>query len=189
MFIGNIKHDATITKLKVICVPLATHSRIFLVGGSSISTARTTVRNWTASLKFHRLELPRKCRCRRKAFRSITQWSQTRVLHVVDLFVFFGILASFLDWISLSVTVSDPSSRIFFTCKQVSRKILGAKIEIVNCLLVVCTQRFKIVFRKLNSSTASKAALVWVINGSTSDSESFDTARIFRLFLAFTTNN
>ena len=75
---------------------------------------------------------------------------------------------------------------------QVGRKILGAKIEIVNCLLVVYTRkwRVKIVFRKLNSSTAIKAALVWVINGSTSDrSESLDTARLFRVFLAFTTNN
>ena len=45
---------------------------------------------------------------------------------------------------------------------QVDRKILGAKIEILNCLLVVCTRKwsFKIVFRKLNCSTATKAALV-----------------------------
>ena len=66
---------------------------------------------------------------------------------------------------------------------QVGRKIVGAKIEIVNCLLVVCTRkwRFKIVFRKLNYSTATEAALVWVINGSISDSESLDTA--------FTANN
>ena len=42
---------------------------------------------------------------------------------------------------------------------QVSRKIIGAKIEIVNCLLVVCANkwRFKIVFRKLNCSTTTKA--------------------------------
>ena len=45
---------------------------------------------------------------------------------------------------------------------QVDRKILGAKIEILNCLLVVCTRKwsFKIVFRKLNCSTATKATLV-----------------------------
>ena len=45
---------------------------------------------------------------------------------------------------------------------QVDRKILGAKIEILNCLLVVCTRKwsFKIVFRKLNCSTATKGALV-----------------------------
>ena len=44
---------------------------------------------------------------------------------------------------------------------QVGRKILGAKIEILNCLLVVCTRKwsFKIVLRKLNCSTATKAAL------------------------------
>ena len=83
-----------------------------------------------------------------------------------------------------------PSPGIFFICKQVGQKILGAKTEIVNCLLVVCTGkwRFKIVFRNLNCSTATKAALVWVINGSTPDSESLDTVRLFRLFLAFTTN-
>ena len=168
------------------------HLRIFLVGGSSISTARTTVRNWTASLKFHSLELPRKCRCRGKVFRSlhVTQWSQTRVLHVLDLFGFCGILALFLDWMSLPVTVSDPSPGIFYICKQVGRKILGSQIEIVNCLLVICTRkwRFKIVFRKLNCSTAT-TALVWVINGSTSDTEPLVAARLFGLFLAFTTNN
>ena len=74
---------------------------------------------------------------------------------------------------------------------QVGRNILGTKIEIVNCLLGLCTRkwRFKIVFRKFNGSTATNAALVWVINGSTSDSESLDTAGLFRLFVAFTTNN
>ena len=36
MFIGNIKHDAIITKIKLICVSFAPHSRIFLVVGSSI---------------------------------------------------------------------------------------------------------------------------------------------------------
>ena len=81
MFIGSIKHDVTITKIKLSCVSFAPHSRIFLVGGSSISTASTTVRNWTASLKFHGLELPRKCRCHGKAFLSLTQSSQTRVPH------------------------------------------------------------------------------------------------------------
>ena len=45
MFIGNIKHDAIITKIKLSSVSFAPHSRIFLVVGSSISTARTTVRN------------------------------------------------------------------------------------------------------------------------------------------------
>ena len=45
IFIGNIKHDAIITKIKPSCVSLAPHSRIFLVVGSSISTAKTTLRN------------------------------------------------------------------------------------------------------------------------------------------------
>ena len=53
MLIGNIKHDATITKIKLSCISFVPPSRIFLFGGSSISTARTTVRNWTASLKFY----------------------------------------------------------------------------------------------------------------------------------------
>ena len=94
-----------------------------------------------------------------------------------------ALLASFLDWISLSVTVVIPRPESSLSVNmQVGRKIVGAKIEIVNCLLVVCTRkwRFKIVFRKLNWSTAIKAASVWVINGSTSDrSESLDTARLF----------
>ena len=74
-----------------------------------------------------------------------------------------SILDSFLDWISLSVTlvISRPESSLSVNM-QVDRKILGAKIEILNCLLVVCTRKwsFKIVFRKLNCSTATKAALV-----------------------------
>ena len=75
--------------------------------------------------------------------------------------MFRGILASFRDWISLSVTVVIPRQESSLSVNmQVGRKILGAKIEIVNCLLVVCTRkwRFKIVFRKLNCSTAIKAA-------------------------------
>ena len=62
--------------------------------------------------------------------------------------------------------------------KQVGRNILGAKTEIVNCLLGLCTRnwRFKIVFRKFSGSTATKAALVWVINGSTYDSELLETS-------------
>ena len=214
MFIGSIKHDVTITKIKLSCVSFAPHSRIFLVGGSSISTASTTVRNWTASLKFHGLELPRKCRCHGKAFLSLTQSSQTRVPHEdmqltsLCFLVFLlrlravsyyslqsyctrnpstraainegvssrrkvpipycyitswfaialaeirtrrikrekadckqSILASFLDWISLSVTlvISRPESSLSVNM-LVDRKILGAKIEILNCLLVVCTR-------------------------------------------------
>ena len=73
---------------------------------------------------------------------------------------------------------------------QVGQKILGAKIEIVKCLLVFCTRkwRFKL-FSESSCSTATEAALVWVISGSTSGSESLDTAKLFRLFLAFTANN
>ena len=51
---------------------------------------------------------------------------------LVDLFVFCGILASFLDWISLSVPVVIPRPAFSLSVnKQVGRKILGAKIEIV----------------------------------------------------------
>ena len=49
--------------------------------------------------------------------------------------------ASELDLNFLVSFSSDPSPGIFFICKQVGRKILGAKIEIVNCLLVVCTRK------------------------------------------------
>ena len=31
MFIGNIKHDAIITKIKMSCISIGPHSRIFLV--------------------------------------------------------------------------------------------------------------------------------------------------------------
>ena len=106
--------------------------------------------------------------------------SSTPWRHVVDLFVFCVILASFLDWIFLSVTVVIPRPEPSLSVNmQVGRKILGAKIEIVNCLLVVytCKWRFKMFLRKLYCSIVTKAALVWVINGSTSDSESLDTVR------------
>ena len=63
-----------------------------------------------------------------------------------------ALLASFLDWISLSVTVVIPRPESSLSVNmQVGRKIIGAKNEIVNC---------KIVFRKLNGSTAIKAASV-----------------------------
>ena len=45
MLTGKIKHDATMTKIKLSCVSFAPPSRIFLIGGSSISTVRATVRN------------------------------------------------------------------------------------------------------------------------------------------------
>ena len=84
---------------------------------------------------------------------------------------------------------SEPSPGIFFICKHAGWS-KDPWCENWNCqLLARCLPpkwRVKIVFRKLNCSTAIKAALVWVINGSTSDrSESVDTARLFRLFLAF----
>ena len=77
MFILNIKHDTIIPKIKLSSVSFARHSRIFLVVGSLISTARTTLWNWTASLKFS--TVPQKCRCHGKVF--FNQSSQTRVLH------------------------------------------------------------------------------------------------------------
>ena len=156
MFIGNIKHDATITKIKLSCDSFAPHYADFLSWWfqSSISTARKTARNWTASLKFHVLVLPLKLRCHGKAFCSLTQCipsSCTSLCFQVFLLHYStGLLCH----------SSDPSPGIFFICKQVGRKILGAKTEIVNCLLVVRTRkwRFKIVFRKLNCCTASGAA-------------------------------
>ena len=63
MLIGNIKHDAAITKIKLSCVSFAPHSRIFLVGGSSISEIEQCLKNSTD---------PRKCRCHGKVFRSLT---------------------------------------------------------------------------------------------------------------------
>ena len=78
---------------------------------------------------------------------SCTTWR-----HVVDLFVFCGILASFLDWISLSVTVSDPSPGIFFVCKPTGRS-KDPRCENWNCqLLARCLHpqmKIQIVFRKL----------------------------------------
>ena len=70
--------------------------------------------------------------------------SSTPWRHAVALFVFCGILPSFLDWISLSVTAVNlwPESSLSVNM-QVGRNILSAKIEIVNCLLVVCLRNEK----------------------------------------------
>ena len=125
MFIGSIKHDVTITKIKLSCVSFAPHSRIFLVGGSSISTARTTIRNWPASLKFHGLELPRKCRCHGKAFRSLTHASHPKLGYPMKtrswpLCVFW--YSCFITRLNFLVSYSsDLSPEIFFICKYVGR--------------------------------------------------------------------
>ena len=63
MLFGNIKHDAAIAKIKLSCVSFAPHSRIFLVGGSSISEIEQCLKNSTD---------PRKCHCHGKVFRSLT---------------------------------------------------------------------------------------------------------------------
>ena len=68
MFIGNIEHNTIIPKIKLSCVSFL----FFLVVGSSISTARTTVWNWTAFLKFYGST---------KDVLFFKQSSQTRVLH------------------------------------------------------------------------------------------------------------
>ena len=151
------------------------------------ATCGTTVWNWTACLKFSgSTKVPLswyRLRC------SVIPNSCTPWRHVVDhLFVFCGILASFLDWISLSVTVVIPRPESSLSVNvQLGRKMLGAKIEIVNCLLVFCTRKWRFhLFSESSCCTATEVALVWVINGSTSGSESLDTARLFRLFLTFT---
>ena len=73
-------------------------------------------------------------------------------------------------------TIAEPGLPLL------GQKILGAKIEIVNCLLVFYTRkwRFKL-FSESSYCTATEAALVWVTNGSTSGSESLGTARLFTL--------
>ena len=149
MFIGNIKHDAIITKIKLSSVSFAPHSRIFLVVGSSISTARTTVRNWTASLIFYgstkvSLVLRSLTSHPKLAYSMKTCSWPLRVLWY----------SCFTPRLNFLVVIPRPESSLSLNM-QVGRKIVGAKIEIVNCLLVVCTRkwRFKIVFRKLSCST------------------------------------
>ena len=88
------------------------HSQIFLVGGSSLSTEG-------------QFEAPEKsvadpCKT------SVTQSSQTRVLYEVALLVFCGIFASFLAWISLSLTVMIPRPESSLSVKTSVKKILGA---------------------------------------------------------------
>ena len=49
--------------------------------------------------------------------------------------------------------------------------------------------RFKVVVWKLTCSTATNAALIWVIKVSTSDSQSLDTARLFLALCVRITNS
>lgn len=49
--------------------------------------------------------------------------------------------------------------------------------------------RFKVVVWKLTCSTATNAALIWVIKVSTSDSQSLDTARLFLAWSLRTSSN
>ena len=121
MFILNIKHDTIISKIKLSCVSFAPHSRIFLVVGSSPSTARTTVWNWTAST------VPRKCHCHGKVFRSLT--SHPKLVYSMKtcswpLCVLW--YSRFIPRLNFLVSYSDsyssePSPGIFFICKHAGR--------------------------------------------------------------------
>ena len=146
MFIGNIKHDATITKIKLSCVSFAPHSRIFLVVGSSISTARTTLRNWTASLNEYR--------CQGKVFRSFT--SHSKLVYSMKtcswpLCVFW--YSCFTPRLNFLVSYSsDPSPGIFFVCKHAGRS-KDPRCENWNCQLLARflhpQMKIQIVSRKL----------------------------------------
>ena len=120
MFIGNVKHDTIITKIKVSCVSFAPHSRIFLVAGSSISTARTTVRN-----------------CHDKVFRSLT--SHPKLAYSMKtcswpLCVLW--YSCFIPRLNFLVSYSsDPSPGIFFVCKHAGRS-KDRRCENWNCQLL-----------------------------------------------------
>ena len=133
MFIGNIKHDAI--KLKLSCVSFAPHSRIFWVVGSSISTARTTVRNWTVSLipRFHK-SVAVMC----KVFRSLTSHRKL-VYSIKTCSCPFGVLgySCFIPRLNFLVSYSsDPSPGIFFVCKHAGRS-KDPQCENWNCQLLV----------------------------------------------------
>ena len=114
MLIGNIKHDAAIAKIKLSCVSFAPHSRIFLVGGSSISEIEQCLKNSTD---------PRKCRCHGKVFRSLT--SHPKLVYSMKtcswpLCVLW--YSCFIPRLNFLVSSSsDPSPGIFFICKQAGR--------------------------------------------------------------------
>ena len=85
-----------------------------------------------------------------------TKLSQTRVLHVVDLFVFCGILTSLLAWISVSVTVVIPSPQYSLSVKRSVERSSVCKLELSTtyALSRPRKKRFQIVFRELNWSLA-----------------------------------
>ena len=85
-----------------------------------------------------------------------TKLSQTRVLHVVDLFVFCGILASLLAWISVSVTVVILRPQYSLSVKRSVERSSVCKLELSTtyALSRPRKKRFQIVFRELNWSLA-----------------------------------
>ena len=192
MFIGNIKHDAISTKIKLSCVSSAPHSRIFWVVGSSISTARTTVRNWTVSLipRFHK-SVAVMC----KVFRSLTSHRKL-VYSIKTCSCPFRVLGYFCFIPRLNFLVSyssDPSPGIFFVCKHEGRP-KDPRCENWNCQLLARFLRplmkIQIVFRKLLQyrnwscfSLSNKWLYLWLLIAR------HCYRRLFRLFLAFTANN
>ena len=110
MLIGNIKHDGTIAEIRLSCVSFVPHSRIFLVGGPSISEIEQCLKNSTD---------PRKVKC--SVLSPVIPNACTPWRHVSwPLCVLW--YSCFIPRLNFLVSSSgDPAPGIFFICKQAGR--------------------------------------------------------------------
>ena len=85
--------------------------------------------------------VPRKCRCEGKVFRSLT--SHPKLAYSMKTCSWpLRVLwySCFIPRLNFLVVIPHPESSLSVNM-QVGRKIVGAKIEIVNCLRVVRTRK------------------------------------------------
>ena len=133
------KHDATIFEINLSCVSFAQHSRIFLVGISSL------FHNQNDSAKLHSVfEIPLFAVPTKVALLFIGKAfcclpSHPKLVYSMQwtFLCFLVSVASFLAWISLSVVVVIP--RRFFSSENLNCQLLArclhTQIKIQNCFL------------------------------------------------------
>ena len=134
--------------------------------------------------------VPRKCRCHVKVFRSLTRHPKL-VYSMKTCSWPLSVLwySCFIPRLNFLVSYgSEHSAGIFFMCKHAGRS-KDPRCENWNCQLLACYKVLLSAPANEDSKSFSQSSIT-AINGSASDrSESLDTARLFRLFLAITTNN
>ena len=116
------KHDATVFEIDQSCVSFAQHSRIFLVGSSSLFHNQNDSAKLNSVFEIPLFAVPTKVALLfiGKAFCCLPSHPKLVYSMWLASLCFVVSLASFLAWISLSVAVLIP--RRFFICKHWSVK-------------------------------------------------------------------